>query len=87
MTAPTTTKRPERDPRLDEPCQNPYELVNKTTGEVIEVRCGSRLDDVCPSCAVRYQIVQRRILDEGKPALPDVGLPANGGHVVELPHG
>lgn len=83
MTAPTTTKRPERDPRLDEPCQNPYELVNKTTGEVIEVPCGSRLDDVCPSCAVRYQIVQRRILDEGKPALPDAQALYNG--TAQLP--
>lgn len=59
-----------RDPRLDLPCARPYQLVNPGTGEVIALPCGSRLDAECPSCAVRYQIVQRRILDEGQPAMP-----------------
>lgn len=61
---------PERDPRLDEPCARPFELVNPATGECVAMPCGSRLDADCPSCAVRYQIVQRRILDEGQPEFP-----------------
>lgn len=77
------TSTPDRDPRLDEPCAHPFELVNPVTAEIIALPCGSRLDDDCPSCAVRYQIVQRRILDEGQPGMPTATELVNG--TAQLP--
>lgn len=60
-----------RNPLLDEPCSNPQQLLNTRTGQETETRCGSRFSETCPSCAYRYQITERAILEAGQPPLPE----------------
>lgn len=66
-----TTATYERNPLLDEPCNNPQNFLNLKTGQTRKIRCGTRFANECPSCAIRYQIAERAVMEAGQPSLPD----------------
>ncbi|AYJ33225.1 hypothetical protein D4R08_07875 [Corynebacterium xerosis] len=69
--APTT-----RD-RAAGPCTRPIVMRDENTGLMIQVRCGARLAEDCPSCAARYTMRLRRYQGE------NLGLKAPGGDLID----
>ena len=63
--------------RAELPCTRPIAMRDELSGMEIQVRCGARLAEDCPTCAARYTMKLRRYQGE------NLGIKSPGGDLID----